>query len=110
MGSTFDSGTNSVMSTVWVEVSSSAFNSSLVKVTYSPFWNSYPLTISSRGTTTSSLIQIYCCRNRDPHGGLCKKLNEIDVADSVAEYRRTGILTRPNEIVADAIERIAMRQ
>jgi hypothetical protein len=28
--------------------------------------------------------------------------------DSVAEYNRTGMLTRPKEIVAEAIERIAM--
>jgi hypothetical protein len=35
-------------------------------------------------------------------------LNEIELADSVAEYSFTGIETNPNEIVPEAIARIAM--
>jgi hypothetical protein len=36
-------------------------------------------------------------------------LNLTAAALSVAEYKRTGMLTNPNEIESDAIERAAMR-
>src|SRR5437867_3796019 len=63
--------------------------------------------MSSRGTTTSSLMQRYCCLSRDPHS-LCRRLNEIAWLASVAEKSFTGIETSPNETVSDAIARGAM--
>src|SRR5882672_988517 len=63
--------------------------------------------MSSRGTTTSSLAQRYCCLSRDPHP-LCSMLNEIAWLASVAEKSFTGIETSPKETVNDAMDRGAM--
>src|SRR5581483_4064537 len=63
--------------------------------------------MSSRGTTTSSLMQRYCCFTRDPHA-LCSRLNEIARLASVAEYSFTGIETSPNETLSDAMDLAAM--
>ncbi len=95
------------MSAVCVPTSSIAFNSSGANITYWSFANSYPLTISSRGTTTSSLMQMYCCFRREPHA-LCSMLNEIDLLASVAEKSLTGIETNPNETVKLAMDRAAI--
>src|SRR5215831_785434 len=64
--------------------------------------------MSSRGTTTSSLMHTYCCFRREPQV-LCSMLNEIALLDSVAEKSLTGIETSPKETVSDAMERAAMR-
>src|SRR4051812_17120848 len=95
------------MSAVPVPASSIAFSSSGEKVTYWSFANSYPLIISSRATGISSLMQRYCCFRREPHV-LCSMLKEMDLLDSVAENRRTGIDTSPKEIVNEAMERAAI--
>src|SRR6266571_1800569 len=63
--------------------------------------------MSSRGTTTSSLAQRYCCLSRDP-SALCKRLKEIAWLASVAEKSFTGIETSPKETVSDAMARGAM--
>ncbi len=57
---------------------------------------------------TSSFTQTYCCLRREPHV-LCSMLKEMALLASVAENRRTGIETSPNETVNDAIDRAAMR-
>jgi len=85
-----------------VDFSSSAFSSSGDRITYWSFANSYPLTVSSRGTTSFSLEQMYCCLRRDPHF-LCSMLNDTLALDSADEYRLTGTDTRPNEMVAVAM-------
>ncbi len=64
--------------------------------------------MSSRGTTTSSLMHTYCCFRREPQV-LCSMLKEIALLDSVAEKSLTGMETSPNETVSDAMERAAMR-
>src|SRR5215468_7368818 len=76
-------------------------------MTYLSFANSYPFALSSRGTTTSSLAQRYCCLSRDPHA-LCRRLNEMAWLASVAENSFTGIETSPKETVSDAMARGAM--
>src|SRR6185503_7405786 len=63
--------------------------------------------MSSRGTTTSSLAQMYCCLTREPQA-LCSMLKEIARLASVAEKSLTGMETSPKETVRDAIERAAM--
>src|SRR6187402_839037 len=90
-----------------VPASSIFFSSSGVKITYWSLANSKPLTMSSRATGISSLMQRYCCFRREPQP-LCSMLKEIDLVDSVAECSFTGIETRPKETVSDAIERAAM--
>src|SRR3954471_14036074 len=92
-----------------VPFSSSALISSAVRITYWSFANSYPFTISSRGTTSSlSLGQMYCCFTRDPHF-LWSMLKETLAFDSADEKICTGTDTRPKEIVAVAIFRAGMR-
>ena len=61
-----------------------AFSSSSVKVTYWSFANSYPLTIWSRVTISSSFWQMYCCRRREPHLAW-SMLKETAAAVSLAE-------------------------
>src|ERR1700752_188708 len=63
--------------------------------------------MSSRGTTTSSLAQMYCCLRREPQA-LCRRLKEIARLASEAEKSFTGIETSPNETVSEAIDRAAM--
>src|SRR5688572_16118260 len=63
--------------------------------------------MSSRCTGTSSLMQKYCWRSREPHV-LCSRLNEIARLASVAEKSLTGIETSPKDTVNEAIERAAM--
>jgi hypothetical protein len=67
-----------------VPASSIAFSSSGVNITYWSLANSKPLTMSSRTTGTSSLMQMYCCLSRDPQL-LCSRLKEIARLASVAE-------------------------
>ena len=50
---------------------------------------------------------MYCCLSRDPHF-LCSMLNDTLALDSADEYRLTGTDTRPNEMVAVAMERAGM--
>src|SRR5262245_9628955 len=90
-----------------VPASSIVLSSSGVNCTYWSFANSYPFTMSSRPTGTSSLTQRYCCLSRDPHP-LCRRLNEMAWLASVAEKSFTGIETSPEDTVRDAIERGAM--
>jgi hypothetical protein len=97
------------MSIIPVAFSSSALSSSGVKITYWSFANSYPLTVSSRPTVSLSLMQMYCCLRREPHF-LWSMLNDTLDFDSDAEKRQTGTDTRPNEIVALAIERAGMEE
>src|SRR5450432_3276221 len=63
--------------------------------------------MSSRGTGTSSLMQMYCCFRREPQS-LCSRLNEIARLASVAEYSFTGMDTSPKETVNDAIDLAAI--
>src|SRR4030095_2488548 len=99
---------NSITSIMFVAFSSTALISSAEKTTYWSFANSYPLTVSARSTTSLlSFGQMYCCFSRPPHF-LCNMLNDTLVFDSADEYRFTGTETRPNEIVALAIDRGGM--
>ena len=53
-------GTNPTISMESDLGASTTFSSSSSKSTYWPLANSYPFTMSSRGTTTSSVGQMYC--------------------------------------------------
>src|SRR5919197_3084427 len=64
--------------------------------------------MSSRETGTSSFMQKYCCRRREPHA-LCSRLKEIARLASVAVKSFTGIDTSPKDTVKDAIDRAATR-
>src|SRR5678816_2246530 len=107
MGSIKDAETNSAISIVCEDFSSSSLISSGVKMTYWSRENSYPLTVWSRETTWPSFWQMYCWRSREPQS-LWSMLKETLVADSAAEYSLTGIETMPNETVAVAIARGAI--
>src|SRR3954468_5956147 len=64
--------------------------------------------MSSRVTSSLSFGHVYCCLRRELHF-LCSMLKDTFVFDSEDEYRFTGTDTRPNEIVAVAIERAGIR-
>ncbi len=66
------------------------------------------MTISSRDTGTSSLMQKYCWLQARAALGLCSRLKEICRLASVAEYSFTGMATSPKDTVSDAMERAAM--
>src|SRR5215217_8598980 len=71
--------------------------------TYSPLVNSKAFTISSSATGLSSCLQIF----RYPIGLLSFSWTKWkrSLCSCTALYRRTGTLTRPNEIDPDQIER-----
>src|SRR5215210_4617960 len=109
MRSTAARGTNSVMSIALVAFSSNALTSSAEKRTYWSLANSYPLEISSFSTSEPSLAQMYCCFRREPHL-VWIMLKLIALEDSLEEKRLTGTETSPKEIVAEPIDRAAMRR
>src|SRR3972149_2480605 len=77
---------------------STAFSSSSSKRTNCPLANSYPFSMSSRGTSTSWVGHTYCCLTLVPQS-LWTMLNEIFRADSPVEYSFTGRDTSPKAMV-----------
>src|SRR5215510_12940673 len=63
--------------------------------------------MSSRATGISSFMHRYCCFRREPQV-LCSRLKEMALDASVAEKSFTGMDTRPNEMVNEAMDRAAM--
>src|SRR6516165_12240760 len=96
MGSTCSVGENCSTSMPCAVGSGSSAISSSVSTTISPLGSSYPLATSAYGTSSPSTEQIRRNRIRPP-SVRCTWRN-VTSRCSVAEYSRTGIMTRPNEI------------
>src|SRR6202158_4274189 len=85
------------MSTVWTVFTGRWSRSSSLMGTYFPLVYSNPRTTSSQGTAFSSLGHQRTFCNRTP-SRLCNRW-KCTSCDWVAVYKRTGMLTSPNEIV-----------
>src|SRR5699024_3686267 len=94
-GSTWSAGTNSVTSISWFCSTGRLASSSLVRITISPFSDSYALAISEYSTSSPLSSRTRRYRIRTPSAlSTCRACRSWS---SVAAYTLTGTFTRPKE-------------